>query len=269
MSGKNFSDKKKQGRPSFALLLTLFAAAIAVFVVPTGVYFSNLQRESKQQKIIHFQIDDDSASAKDGEINLAQEHCKASSSKYLQGDKLVKIAFANRPEVVIDEVLSNNLAPGIPLVNCKTQVAPSEKVGDDEGTSLTKLMEHVQTLVRNDRAKNYQQPIIITITIENAEKDLDGKLPTDPSFQYIQDIVLNITCNENIDEKTTEDLPQIQCNGDSNNGVFLRIIGPIGTLQTGLTESIGNLAGVKICTRNGINKCIEEVFVSARGEKKL
>lgn len=245
MTEDQINNTNKKGRLSPAVLLSLFLAGMVVFVAPLVVFFTTLRRGSQQQKIIHFLIDDYSESAQLGEINLAQEHCKASSQLYLKGDTLLQIAFANRPEIIVNKVL-DSMAPGIPLVNCKKQNTPSDKVGDNEGTSLTYVMDYVQTLVRNTRAKGFQQPIIVTITIQHAEQDLEGsytEIERENRYKNLRNIVLQIT---------------------RNNNIVIRIIGPIGDLQTGLNEHLGDLSNVEICPRNEIIQCLEKSFELGR-----
>lgn len=245
MTNKEPNDTQKKGGLSCAVLLTLLSAIVIVFIVPSLIYFYSAWKESKQLRIIHFLIDDYSKSARvssEEDFNLAQEHCKASSNMYLKGDTQVRIAFANRPEVVSNKVLGNNLAPGLPLVSCKKEYTPSYKVGDDFGTSLTDVMQYVQTLISNERAKNSQKPIIVTITIQHAELDLEGKERA-KKFEYLRRIVSQIT---------------------SDNKVFIEIIGPIGALQKGLEEYLGDLKGISICSKNDVKSCVEGAFSIAR-----
>ena len=241
-----YDERRKRGL-SPAAIFTLISAAVIVIIVPSAIYFYSARQDAKQQKIIHFLIDDYSESAQRGKIDLSEEHCKVSSQLYLQGDTRIKIAFANRAEVVSEKVLENNLAPGLPLINCKKEFTPSSKVGDAQGTSLTDVMEYVQTLVRNVRVRGAQQPIIITITIQDAESDLEGQSPeTERRFRNLRRIVSQITTNDN---------------------VIIQIIGPIGALQEGLNRYLGDLSGFQVCSKNNVQSCVTEAFSVARNNQ--
>lgn len=246
MTNKPIGLKPKRKKPlSVHLRLSLFALMILFLLVPSITFFWLSWQESTQTKIIHFLVDDYSQSARNVKAvdDLAYEHCKYSSNLYLEGDTRIVIAFANRPEVVSQKSLSRSYAPGIPLVSCKQNTKPSDQVGNQVGTSLTDIINYVKILIENEKRKNAQVSIVVTITIEYAEMDLDIAEIKKDKLLHIREVISS-TVND--------------------GSVFFVLLGPVGELQKDLNASIGNINNVKICSKNDVKQCVEDVFSSAR-----
>jgi hypothetical protein len=210
---------------------------VACLIVAAGILFVPWLKILLTSSVIHYAADDNSESAI-GNLDLRKVHCQTANNEYKDGDIKNQISFAHKPEVVLQQEISNTLSLG----KCSEFPGHSKEITRYPGTSLIVLLEYINTLIKSDRAKGKKLPIAVTITLQAAE---DGPgLPKMNEFGFLKI------------QKLVEEIQR-------QHGV-IAIVGPTGSLQQNLNTYLSNYSNVTICTATDIDKCISHTFSTAR-----
>ncbi len=211
----------------------------AVGIIGTGFLTVPVFIDSKITRVISIQANDISQSAQSLPI-LQQQNCEARAKQLKSGDKMVDVEFADRPEMIRDTEVNNTL---LLLGECKpTKPDPKQPpsgVGKQPGTSPILLLDRVQTVIEEKRAKGLNNPVVVTIALQAAEPG-PGQPKLD--FNRIQEQVETITADK---------------------GVVV-ILGPNGQLQADLHSKLKGNPNAKVCTFKDIAKCVDWSFERGR-----
>ncbi|MEL6441379.1 MAG: hypothetical protein AAFQ80_19265 [Cyanobacteria bacterium J06621_8] len=189
-------------------------------------------------RVIHFMVDDVSLSAAEQKQSLRIEHCQASFQNYKEGDFQVQVVFADQPEMLREKKVTNVLMLG----NCNDVIATGITVGQQRGTSLILVLEYIDDLIKSYRFKGSSEPIVVTISIDEAEPGPGQPLMDRNGLLRVKSLLESIA---------------------QENGV-VTIIGPTQELQRDLQKQSIELTNTKICTSNDVTDCVKSSFRSAR-----
>jgi hypothetical protein len=218
-------------RPPWWKSPAILAAGSLGFVI-IGV---TLFVEMTTQRVIHIRADDRSDSAKSYALQQLQ-HCQASNQQYKPGDTIVTIRFADQPDITQNITLSNGLSL---LGQCQQTQTPITDMGKAPGTSLVRLLENIQTIIKKQRDWNNSNSVVVTMTLQAAEP---GPNQPDLDWQHVKTLVHSIT---------------------SSRGA-IAIIGPTGQLQNQLETQLLNERNVRICSFNDVRPCVDWAFETGR-----
>lgn len=189
-------------------------------------------------RVIHFMVDDVSRSATEQKQALRIEHCQASFQNYREGDYQIQVVFADQPEMLREKKVTNILMLG----NCNDAISTGTTVGQQKGTSLILVLQYLDELIKSYRFKGSDEPIVVTISIDEAEPGPGQPLMDRNGLLRVKSLLESIT---------------------QENGV-VTIIGPTQELQRELQKQSIELNGTKICTFNDVTDCVKSSFRSAR-----
>lgn len=192
--------------------------------------------------LIHYAADDNSDSAIN-DLDLRKPHCQSSNSQYKEGDIKRQISYAHKPEVVRQEEITNTFNLG----KCDKFPKHSKEITRYSGTSLIILLEYLNTLIKADRVRGKKNPVVVTITLQEAESGPNLPKMDEFGFQRIQKLVEEI---------------------QKQHGVVV-IIGPTGNLQQNLNNYLSTYGNSSICNAVDIDKCIVDAFSKARTLKPV
>lgn len=214
---------------------TLVTGFIGIILLTLPLLF-----DSTIQRVISIQASDVSLSAQEFPF-LKQQHCEAQARHLKQDDTLVEIQFADKPEVIRDTTINNTLFLSGQCQQSKfDSKKPKSGIGKYPGTSIVSLLERIQIIIVEKRAKGFKNPIVVTITLHEAEPGV-GQPKLD--FERIQTLVQKITSDR----------------------ALVTIMGTNGDLQSKLSSSLQNNNNAKICAINDIADCVEWSFETGRG----
>ncbi len=193
--------------------------------------------ETRRPRLIHYIVNDHSASAQP--LNAQrQQHCQASLEHYRSGDRRIEIAYADRPETIHDQTISNTF-----LFNpCQTAIAPIA-IGNQDGTSVIRAFEQIAQQVSQIRLNTPDQRVAVTLTLQYAEIVGDQPALDESGYETLRQSITQIT-------------------GD-NQGT-IAIIGPGGALQNDLQRELQNLPNLRICPFAATESCVTWALTTPR-----
>jgi hypothetical protein len=186
------------------------------------------------QRILLFQVNDDSASA-NVFAALRRELCQVSSQNLKYNDAVVWMSFADSTEVTRDLTLGNSLA----LLGQCQQITASSSIGKVAGTSFVRAVDRTQRAIAKKRNEGNTNPVVASFTLQAAEP---GPGQPELNWQHIHTQLQKIT---------------------SDRGVVV-IIGPTGELQEDLETNLQDIPRVHICPVANGKTCLESAITTAR-----
>ena len=198
---------------------------------------SYLVWETRRPRLIHYIVNDQSASAQPLSAQR-QQHCQASLEHYRSGDRRIEIAYADRPETIHDQTISNTF-----LFNpCQTAIAPLD-IGNQDGTSLIRALEQIAQQVSQTRLQTPDQRVAVTLTLQHAEIVGDQPALDASGYETLRQSITQIT-------------------GD-NQGT-IAIIGPGGALQNDLQRELQNQPNLRIFPFAATESCVTWALTTPR-----
>jgi hypothetical protein len=159
-------------------------AILGAGLLGIGILGTTLFIEFTTQRVTHVRADDRSDSGENYALQR-QQHCQASSHNYKSGDTLINVPFADRAVVSRHLNIFNSLAV---LGECQNTDRPIKS--KQPGTSLMRLLERIQTTVKEQRAQHNLNPVVATILIDDAEP---GKNQPTLDLNKVKTLVKDIT----------------------------------------------------------------------------
>ncbi len=208
----------------------LVLAAVSAGVLVVGMM---LVSELTAQRVIHVRADDSSDSAA-SYAAVKQAHCQASVQHYKPGDTAIAFSFADRPVTTQNISIANSLTL---LGACKNSQPPMSK--KQPGTSLILLLERIQSVVQKQRARHNLNPLVVTITIQDAEPG-----PNQPQLDL---------------DKVKELVNDIIADGGS-----LALMVEDEDLQSQLDMKLAEDGNVEVCSFQDVNQCVNLAFEMGR-----
>lgn len=189
--------------------------------------------EFTTQRVIHIRADDSSDSAERyGEQR--QQHCQASIQHYKPGDVAITIPFADRPVTTKNISIGNSLS----LVGqCKDTQRPINT--RQPGTSLVLLLERIQGVVQKQRSRHNLNPIVVTITIQDAEP---GQNQPKLDWNRVKELVHSITADKGAVAFMVQD----------------------EELQNQLEKQLTSEGDVQVCSFKNVSDCVNWGFETGR-----
>ena len=198
-----------------------------------SVVGATLLIEFTTQRVIHIRADDSSDSAQRyGEQR--QEHCQASIQHYKPGDLAITIPFAERPVTTKNISIGNSLS----LVGqCQDTQRPIKS--KQLGTSLVLLLERIQGVVQKQRGRHNLNPLVVTITIQDAEP---GQNQQKLDWNRVKELVHSITADKGVVAFMVED----------------------EELQNQLENQLTSEGDVQVCSFKNVSDCVNWGFETGR-----
>ena len=159
-------------------------AILLAILLGVGAVGATLLVEFTTQHVIHVRADDSSDSAKNY-TEQRQQHCQASVQHYKPGDTAINIAFADRPVTTQHISILNSLSV---LGQCQNTKAPISN--KQPGTSLILLLERIQNVVKKERDRKNDNPVVVTVEIQDSEPGPNQPNPKD--IQRVKTLVRSI-----------------------------------------------------------------------------
>ncbi|CAD5990390.1 hypothetical protein PCC9214_05784 [Planktothrix tepida] len=208
------------------LILGAILAGISIIGITLWIEYTT-------QRVIHIRADDSSDSAeKYGEQR--QQHCQASVHHYKPGDVAITIPFADRPVTTKNISIGNSLS----LVGqCKDTQRPIKS--EQLGTSLVLLLERIQGVVQKQRSRQNLNPVVVTITIQDAEP---GQNQPKLDLNRVKELVYSITANKGAVAFMVED----------------------EELQNQLDNQLSSEGDIQVCSFKNISDCVNWGFETGR-----
>lgn len=206
---------------------------VGALLLGVGVLGATLAVEFTTQRVIHIRADDSSDSAV-GYTALRQQHCQASVQHYKPGDIAIAISFADRPVTTQNISIFNSFSLLGTCSDTKRAIANKQP-----GTSLILLLERIQSAVEKQRARNNLNPVVATVTLQDAEPG-----PNQPAldFDRVRKLVSSIT----------------------QNGGAIALMVENEELQNQLDTKLAEDGNVQICSFTGATECVNWAFETGR-----
>ncbi|PSB00871.1 hypothetical protein [Merismopedia glauca] len=203
---------------------------ISLLLVVITVFFGSFYlMQLTAPKVTHIRADDNSSSAKRFQKQRLQ-HCQASVRHYQWGYREITINFADRAVVNRNVGISNPLST---LGQCRdTSDTISNK---NPGTSLMLLLDEIKFVVQKERLTNPQNPVVITITIQDAEA---GTNQPKLDFVRVKETVTNLIGERDAIAFMVED----------------------ETLKKRLEREFVSQQNVRVCPLKDVEQCVDWAF---------
>lgn len=159
--------------------------------------------------------------------------CQARAGQTRTNDQEIAIAYADRAEVTQDD----HTASGLKTHTCNTPPVPPS-LGKHTGTDPTTMLGVVVDAIATARAQGNQDPIVVTVWIQDAEPVAGQAMDLARLKQQVNTIT-------------------------SHRGA-IAIIGPTGQLQTQLRTVLKENPQVRICPTQSLKDCIDWAYQTGR-----
>lgn len=206
---------------------------LGAILLGVGILGVTLLIDFTTQRVIHIRADDSSDSAVSYAAQRLQ-HCQASSQQYKPGDTAITIPFADRAVTTHNISIFNSLSL---IGQCKDISRPINN--KQPGTALIGALERIQSVVQKERARNNFNPVVVSITIQDAEP---GFSQSQLDMERVKALVHTLTSDRGAIAFMVED----------------------EKLQSQLDEKLTSEGKVQVCSLNDVTNCVNKAFETGR-----
>jgi len=170
---------------------------------------------------------------------LPLQVCKSRAENLKTGDLAIDLQFSDRAEAISDKLIRQDTDLNGLCAAITTMKNRPNTISRKQGTSPIAIIDRITNAVVTQRRKNNQNPVVVTLWLDEAEP-----VPGQSAYDY--------------------DHFQKQVEKITNDRSKVAIIGTKGELREELEKRLGQNSSVFLCTENDGKECVSRVFEAAR-----